>query len=177
MYLKILRQRKHLSQEQLAECCKLSLRTIQRAEAGHRVGYPSLRALATEFDIDVDILERELYAMKKYSDEYMELPLWVRIYLGRGWRTMSRREYLKAERGMLIVAILMVIASFLIPDKPSPFFGLPVSDVLRFAAFSQFAGAYLISIAIRVGDRYSAWPAVESTLPGGFFGFGKSVSR
>jgi transcriptional regulator with XRE-family HTH domain len=75
MYLKQLRQKKHLSQEQLAENCKLSLRTVQRVEAGHRVGYMSLRALSAEFLIEIDDLERELYAMKNTGNEYTELPL------------------------------------------------------------------------------------------------------
>ncbi len=54
MYIKKLRQIKHLSQEQLAEKSGLSLRTLQRVEAGYRVGYPSLRKLAQYFELDVD---------------------------------------------------------------------------------------------------------------------------
>ena len=177
MYLKILRQKKHLSQEQLAECCKLSLRTVQRAEAGHRVGYSTLRALAAEFDIDVDALERELYAMKNNSDEYMELPLWVRIYLGRGWRTMSRREFQKVERGCVVLAIVMSGISFFIPYKQFPFWGLSVSDMFLISAFVFFASAYWVSIGLRVGDKYGAWPAVESTISRGFFGFRKSAAK
>ena len=46
MYIKKLRKQQKLSQETLAEKTKLSLRTIQRIEAGHRVGYSTLRALA-----------------------------------------------------------------------------------------------------------------------------------
>ena len=37
------RERKHLSQERVAEMSGLSLRTIQRLDAGHRVSYASLR--------------------------------------------------------------------------------------------------------------------------------------
>ena len=44
MPIKELRQKNFLSQEQLAERCSLSLRTIQRVESGNRVGYASLRA-------------------------------------------------------------------------------------------------------------------------------------
>lgn len=171
MYLKFKRQQKHLSQEQLAERCKLSLRTVQRVEAGHRVGYASLRAIAVEFDIDADVLERELYAMKDHTEEYKELPLWVRIYLGSGWRAASRQTYHQAERGMLILAILLCVAFFLVPNKVFPLLELTVKDLLLFGAFSQFAGAYMISIGIRVGDKYDAWTAVESTLPRGLFGF------
>lgn len=171
MYLKSLRQKKHLSQEQLAENCKLSLRTVQRAEAGHRVGYASLRALAHEFQVDVDELEQELYAMKDNANDYRELPLWVRIYLGKGWRAASRQTFLSAERGMLVLSILLGIGYFVVPSKPFPLFGLAVSDLLLFGAFSQFTGAYLVSMGVRVGDKYSAWPSVEASLPGGLFGF------
>ena len=56
MSFRSLRERKLLSQEQLAEKSGLSLRTIQRVEAGHRVRYASLRALAATFEMDVDLL-------------------------------------------------------------------------------------------------------------------------
>jgi len=48
-----------LSQERIAEMSGLSVRTVQRLEAGHRVSYASLRALATAFKTDVDLLERD----------------------------------------------------------------------------------------------------------------------
>lgn len=177
MYLKQLRQKKHLSQEQLAENCKLSLRTVQRIEAGHRVGYTSLRALSAEFSIEVDDLERELYAMKNTENEYTELPLWVRVRLGRGWRAASRQVHTKIERSMLLFAILLAAISFVMPEKQTPIFGLAISDIMIFGALSQFVGAYWVSIGIRIGDKYGAWPAVESTLPGGFFGYGKHESH
>lgn len=177
MFIKQLRQKKCLSQEQLAENCNLSLRTVQRVEAGHRVGYASLRALSAEFNIEADDLERELYAMKNTTNEYRELPLWLRVYLGRGWRTASRQVHKQMESGMIVLAILLAAVSFFIPEKPLPFLGLTVDDVILFAALWQFAGAYWVSIRIRVGDKYGAWPAVESTLPGGFFGYGKSESQ
>ena len=53
------RERMLLSQERIAEMSGLSVRTVQRLEAGHRVSYASLRALATAFKTDVDLLERD----------------------------------------------------------------------------------------------------------------------
>jgi len=79
MLIRNMRQDKGISQEQLAEITRLSLRTIQRVEAGHRVSYASLRALAVAFNLNVDLLERELYAMNTTKDEYFERPLWVRF--------------------------------------------------------------------------------------------------
>src|SRR5690606_5006251 len=82
MLIRKLREDKGISQEQLAEKTQLSLRTIQRVEAGHRVSYASLRALAVTFELNVDSLERELYAMNTAKDEYIEKPLWVRLVFG-----------------------------------------------------------------------------------------------
>jgi len=81
MYIRLLRQRKKISQERLADLCRVSLRTIQRVESGHRVSYATVRALATAFETDVDELERELYAMESTATEYREIPLWVRLLL------------------------------------------------------------------------------------------------
>ena len=77
------RERKLLSQEKVAEMSGLSLRTVQRLEAGHRVSYASLRALATAFATDVDLLERELYAVNKPTEEFVEIPRWVRLMSDR----------------------------------------------------------------------------------------------
>jgi transcriptional regulator with XRE-family HTH domain len=52
-----------LSQERVAEMSGLSLRTVQRLEAGHRVSYASLRALAVAVKTDADVLEWEFYAV------------------------------------------------------------------------------------------------------------------
>ncbi|WP_435785470.1 helix-turn-helix domain-containing protein [Cellvibrio sp.] len=71
------REDRGISQEQLAEAAGLSLRTIQRVEAGHRVSYASLRALAATFEINVDLLEQELYAMNNTKDDYIERPLCI----------------------------------------------------------------------------------------------------
>ena len=79
------RERKLLSQERVAEMSGLSLRTVQRLDAGHRVSYASLRALAATFEIDVDQLERELYAVNKTTDDFVEVPRWVRILDDTRW--------------------------------------------------------------------------------------------
>jgi transcriptional regulator with XRE-family HTH domain len=78
MNLRFLREKKLLSQERLSEMSGLSLRTIQRLEAGHRVSYASLRALAASLEMDVDLLERELYAMNRSTDDFVEIPRWAR---------------------------------------------------------------------------------------------------
>ena len=73
MNLRALRDSARLSQEQLSEAAGLSLRTIQRAEAGHRVSYASLRAMAKVLEMDTDELELELYAVNKTNTEFSGL--------------------------------------------------------------------------------------------------------
>ncbi len=166
MFVRVLRQRFRLSQEQLADSAGLSLRTIQRVEAGHRISYASLRALAGVFEVDVDKLELELYAVNKTSNDYKELPLWVRLMLGRGWVSSGRRELRFTEIVLVIVGALLVAVS--IASSFWPLIHDPKGSAL-YAGLLMFLFAYLISICIRVGDRYSAWPLLGHTRPGKSF--------
>ncbi len=52
MLVQKLRLRRGWSQEQLAELCALSVRTIQRVERGQAASAESLKALASVFEID-----------------------------------------------------------------------------------------------------------------------------
>jgi transcriptional regulator with XRE-family HTH domain len=51
-----LRLRRGWSQEDLAELCALSVRTIQRIERGHPASAESLKAIASVFEIDFQSL-------------------------------------------------------------------------------------------------------------------------
>jgi transcriptional regulator with XRE-family HTH domain len=170
MHIKELRQKRCLSQEQLAELCGLSLRTIQRVETGHRIGYASLRAIAAVFDIHVESLEQELYAMEKTSSEYKDLPLWLRLYVGCGWFSANRQEFKKIELFFVVVSLCgfgFWVSNFLLHFSPLP-------DALPLlGGFCGLAGAYNISITIRVADKYDIWSRLEATLPQGFFGVGR----
>lgn len=171
MFIRELRLKKHFSQEQLAESCGLSLRTIQRVESGHRVSYASLRALADSFNLNVDELEKELYAMNNKVEDFMEIPLWVRVSMGRGWFSVSRREHQKIEIFFIISGILVCLLSGLMPEQPSFLFNIYVDDLILFAGIAQFFGAYWMSIKLRLGDKYSIWSKLESTQPKGIFHF------
>jgi transcriptional regulator with XRE-family HTH domain len=158
MSFRSLREQKLLSQEKLSQMSGLSLRTIQRLEAGHRVSYASLRSLAATLQMDVDELERELYAMKK-SEDYVEVPRWVRqLSSGMFWRgapQASRRQALTAEAVCMGIGIAMLIISFV---SASPF----AATLFRLgAAFNLLAG-YAVSVGVRVIDSYQAWPASET---------------
>lgn len=172
MYLKELRQNKHLSQEQLASESGLSLRTIQRIESGHRVGYASLRALAVVFNVNVDSLEQELYSMDKMIHLYKEYPLWLRLYIGSGWFSASRQEFRKIEIFFLVMGIIFSIGCVVGTVQ-----GSPLSFIGVFGSLCGFLGAYNCSITIRVGDKYDVWSRLEPTLPSGIFGFFKALYK
>lgn len=179
MIIKTRRQQKLLSQEQLAELCGLSLRTIQRVEAGHRIGYASLKALAAQLDINVETLEQELNNVEKSSNEFKdntEIPTWVWSNWGFGnrWLAANRRETRKIERFFLIIAALLSAAwliNFLAP------FALPMnSNNLTLGILGSLWGAYSMSMNIRLGDKYDVWSRLETTSPKGLFGLRKDKS-
>ena len=156
MLIRKLREDRSISQEQLAEAAHLSLRTIQRAEAGHRVSYASLRALAATFDTNVDSLERELYAMNTTKDDYIEKPLWVRLILdlptlGR----LGRSDLIRHEASLVAYAFFAYAASLMVPRIEFPFWNLTTVDALHFSAFSALLVAYVVSISLRLRDKFN----------------------
>lgn len=175
MFLKALRRKKLLSQEQLAELSGLSLRTIQRVERGHRASYASLRSLAAAVDMDVDILEQEIYAMDKVINEYKDFPFWVRFACGKGWFSASRHELHKIELFALFfsaLGCLVWISGFIweLPIIHVPYPGVDMGNFFGLCGVGCLFSAYNLSIAIRVGDKYDVWSKLEATQPGGFFG-------
>lgn len=147
------REKKLLSQERVAEICGLSLRTVQRLEAGHRVSYASLRALATAFLVDVDLLERELYAMNRPADDFVEVPRWARVLSDKlyfGGNLPGRRTHLAIEFFSTAFAVLVFLTSFVMNDETT-------SDAVRIGAFVMLVCAFVISLQNRTFDRYDLW--------------------
>ena len=176
MFIKEIRNKRFLSQEQLSELSGLSLPTVQRVQKGHRVSYASLRSLAAAIDIDVDILEQELYAMDKVINEYKDFPFWIRFACGSGWFSASRHELHKIELFALFFSALgcLVWASGFIWELPAiriPYPGVNMGDFFGLCGVGCLFCAYNFSIAIRVGDKYDVWSKLEATQPGGVFGF------
>ena len=157
MSFRALRESKFLSQERLAEMSGLSLRTIQRVEAGHRVSYASLRALAATLETDVDRLERELYAMNKPTDDFVEVPKWVRLLNSGLWYQElrpSRRQAHILEAFAMGQGVVFLVGSFFVhPDI--------IVTVFRVAAAFSLVCGYVLSVKNRIIDRYDAWPATE----------------
>ena len=77
MIVKKLREQKHWSQEQVAEMAGLSLRTIQRVEAGNPASKETLKSLASVFEIDISKLTERVKMIDKKSEEWQNAPLWV----------------------------------------------------------------------------------------------------
>src|SRR5690606_2888715 len=155
MLIRKLREERGISQEQLAEETSLSLRTIQRVEAGHRVSYASLRALAATFSVDVDLLERELYAMNTAKDEYIEKPLWARLLLGLPLLgRLDSPELIRHEACLVGYAFFAYAASFFVPSIETIFWRLTTVDLLHFSAFSALCVAYIASITVRFREKF-----------------------
>jgi len=158
--IKQLRKQRNLSQEQLAEATNLSIRTIQRVEAGHRVAYSSLRALASALDVNVDELEWELYAMDKLSDDFVEAPLWVRQLLRKTWHSIGRKWSLTIEK-VLVLVFLVCFVVFLSPLfdgqklASSPY--LTIDFQILIFGFAHLMAAYWIGFIVRLSDQYGAW--------------------
>lgn len=155
------RQRMLLSQERVAEMSGLSLRTVQRLEAGHRVSYASLRALAAAVKTDVDLLEREFYAVNQPTDEFIEIPRWLRLLSDRLWfggPRLSRRDVLLIEALCIVGAATTFAASFLVPLGAR-------ASVFRMSAVVPLVCGYLTAVSIRMSDRYRLWPGSQNAPP------------
>ena len=103
MIVKKLRLERNWSQEQLAECCGLSVRTIQRVESGNRASLETLKCLASVFEVDISKLTEEITVIDKDSDDWKNLPWWFRLSLV-GART--KRSAIFAELTMLILGFV-----------------------------------------------------------------------
>ncbi len=154
MSFKTLREKHLLSQEKLSEMSGLGLRTIQRLEAGHRVSYVSLRALALAMKMDVDVLERALYAMETATEEdYVEMPRWVRRLcdgLSTGSPALACRQAHVYEGLAIGLGVIFLLTALVTPA------GLATATMLAAGLFALMVG-YGMSVATRVVDRYRGW--------------------
>jgi transcriptional regulator with XRE-family HTH domain len=84
MIVRKLRLNKGWSQEQLANLCNLSVRTIQRIERGHKPSLETLTSLAAVFEIDISDLKTEddMSDETKISTEEERAILYVRDIKG-----------------------------------------------------------------------------------------------
>jgi len=156
-----LREKHLLSQEKLSEISGLGLRTVQRLEAGHRVSYASLRALAVALKMDMDALERELYAMKTPADEFVEVPRWVRRLragLVSGSPVAARRQARVYEAFAIGLGVVFLLASLATTTAQA-------TTTLRVAGGFALLVGYGVSIAARVVDGHRGWEPDDAGTP------------
>lgn len=138
MIIKKLRMERNWSQEQLAEFCGLSVRTIQRVESGNKASLETLKCLASVFEVDIAKLTEEITVIDKESNEWKSLPWWFRMSLAG---SRSKRSAIIAEFAMLLLGFI----SWILIE--------PEARVTPFI----FLFAYLMSWINRYGDLKNAW--------------------
>ncbi|MBS3797117.1 helix-turn-helix domain-containing protein [Pseudoalteromonas sp. T1lg75] len=135
--IKKLREQKQWSQEQLATVAGLSARTIQRLESGNKASLESLKALASVFEVDIEILTKEITVIDKESQSWQVQPRWYKSLM---WGVSERKplaiiEYISVAAG----AITWILQPNL------------------FAAPALFLCAYLISKLIHRTEQQKFW--------------------
>lgn len=108
MIVNKLRQQRGWSQEQLAHFCGLSLRTIQRVEAGNKASLETLKSLASVFEVDIDVLTREVSVIDKSSEAWAAESFWVRMGL---WGIRKRSHMVFIEYFILLVGVIFWVLS------------------------------------------------------------------
>jgi transcriptional regulator with XRE-family HTH domain len=146
MILKKLRNKKNWSQEQLAEIAGLSVRTIQRIEAGGKAGLESLTALASVLEVDTSTLEQEVTVIDKTTEDWEKVPLWLRAYFIGSTRLKipERQLNLRTEQFCVLLGVVLILVS-------------PFNEQAFESSFVLFTTAYIVSLFTRAGDKYSIW--------------------
>lgn len=105
--IKNLRTQKHLSQEQLAEKARVSVRTIQRLEAGEDASIETLNLIAGALGVEVsDLFTKE----NQQDDKVQEATDQLQYQLQR-----RREEYrlLKYAYDMIFIVVMMIATAYL----------------------------------------------------------------
>lgn len=138
MIVKKLRTERNWSQEQLAEYCGLSVRTIQRVESGNKASMETLMSLAAVFEVEITTLTETITVIDKNSQNWHALPWWFRASLA-GSRT--RRSAIVAEIAFVVLGLISWV----------------VFEPHTFISPTIFLMAYIVSCINRYGDRKNAW--------------------
>ena len=138
MIVKKLRGQRNWSQEQLAEMAGLSLRTIQRVEAGNKASLETLKALASVFEVELSKLTEEIIVIDKESNVWKNEPWYIRFSM-LGVRKRSCAMAL--EYFMLAIGV-----SSLVMFQP-----IEITTPLA------FLGAYINSKLVAYIDSKSYW--------------------
>ncbi|WP_394173518.1 helix-turn-helix domain-containing protein [Thalassotalea litorea] len=103
MIVKRLRERNSWSQEQLAQLAGISLRTVQRVEAGNKASLETLKALASVFETDISKLTEEITVIDKDSEHWKSEPFYIRFFL---WGVKSRKKLVMMEYFLILMGFV-----------------------------------------------------------------------
>ena len=137
MIVKKLRDRNGWTQEQLAECCDLNVRTIQRVESGKKASLETLHSLASVFEVDISKLTEEITVIDKEVENWKVLPWWFRANMFGIYR---KHTVVWCELTMMFAGLVYWI-----------FFQDTSMAVIL------FLGAYITGWIVRYGDIEDVW--------------------
>lgn len=140
MLVKKLRTQHNWSQDQLATLAGVSLRTIQRVEAGNTASLETLKSLASVFEINVEKLTEGVTVIDKSTEAWKEVPLWVSLGM---WGIRTRKLALAFEIACAIVGLFGFVLGLFEPAL------LPISMI--------WGAAYWYAVAIRWIDNKQLW--------------------
>lgn len=145
MIVKKLREEKQWSQDQVATMAGLSLRTIQRVEAGNPASKETLKSLASVFEIEVSKLTERVKVIDKASEDWQNAPIWVSFGL------LGIKERKKA---MLSISLLLICGAVF-------YFSLGFSAPVSISTFI-WASLYITAVAwfilaVRWVDKQKLW--------------------
>ena len=138
MIVRRLREKKGWSQEQLAELSGVSLRTVQRVEAGNRASLETLKSLASVFEVKLESLTEQILVIDKESDAWQSEPWPIRMFL----YGMQKRHHMMLMEYFLIAA---GIASWILSSE------IPITTPLA------FLGAYVNARLVAYVDQKAYW--------------------
>lgn len=146
MILKKLRTQRNWSQEQLAQFSDLSVRTIQRIEAGGKSSLESLKSLASVLEVNVSTLEQEIVVIDKTTEEWQRTPIWLKSFFvgSNSLRLPERHVNIRSEQFCVICGFALLLAS-------------PFIENAFNSSWMLFTAAYFISLFTRAGDKYAIW--------------------
>lgn len=112
MLIQKLRLKRGWSQQQLAEASGLSVRTVQRMEAGQPASMETLKSLAAVFEIDFASLqtEPEMTSNAATIDEKQEAEAFAHV-------RRLKRFYLHLFKYLFICALLLLLNWLVTPDS------------------------------------------------------------
>ncbi len=128
------------SQEHLAALSGLSLRTIQRVEAGNSASNETLKSLASVFEIDISKLTETITVIDKTTENWQRAPIWVTIGM---WGIRKRSTAILIEKLCVLIGVLGFLAHVTIP---------------KFTPLVVFwFSAYWLAVSIRWIDKEGFW--------------------